>query len=362
LRIAIIAPLEIRVPPVAYGGTELVVSLLAEGLVKRGHDVTLFASGDSLTLGRLVSTTEFALKGSGRDTRLLTMMNVVSCLERADEFDIIHNHTIMEGMVASSLVKTPMVTTFHNLLVGDELSLFERYRGWHTTVSRSYKERLPPKDRFAGVVYNAINCSSYPYNGGERDDFLLYHSRICPEKGAHIAIRVARRLGLPLVISGKVDEPGREYFLREVFPYIDGKMVRFEAETGQARKRELLSRARCLLAPIVWPEPFGLFMTEAMACGTPVVALDYGAAAEVVAHGETGFVVKSEDAMVDAVRHLDVIEPRACRRRVEERFDHPVMTENYLRVYNEVLSEEGRGSRPVSRAKVARDGKLLALR
>jgi glycosyltransferase involved in cell wall biosynthesis len=340
----------------------MVVGLLAEGLVRMGHDVTLFASGDSVTQGNLVSNTDFALKGAGRDTRLMTMMNVVSCLERADEFDIIHNHTIFEGMVASSLVGTRMLTTFHNLLLGDDLLLFEKYRGWYTTVSRSYKERLPPKDRFAGVVYNAIDCSSYPYNGGARENFLLYHSRIAPEKGAHIAIRVARRLGIPLVISGKVDESGRDYFLKEIMPHVDGRMVKFESETDQTRKRELLSSARCLLAPIIWPEPFGLFMAESMACGTPVVALDSGAASEVVAHGETGFVVKNEDAMVDAVRRVDRIEPSACRRHVEQRFDHPVMTENYLRVYNEVISGEVRGM-PVTRAEgVARDGELFASR
>jgi glycosyltransferase involved in cell wall biosynthesis len=360
LRIALIAPLDIRVPPVAYGGTELVVSLLTEGLVKRGHDVTLFASGDSITGARLVSNTDSFLRGSGRDGRLLTMMNAVSCLEKAEEFDIIHNHTILEGMVASSLVQTPMVTTFHNLLVGDELFLFKKYRGWYTTVSRASKDQLPPKDRFGGVVYNSIDCSSYPYNDGAREPFLLYHSRIAPEKGAHIAIRVARKLGLPLVISGKTDPSTDEYFSREVLPHIDGKMVQFISEIDQTRKRELLSTAHCLLAPLVWPEPFGLFMAEAMVCGTPVVALNNGAAAEVVSDGETGFVVESEEAMVEAVKHIDEIKPKACRRWVEERFDYPIMTENYLRVYTKILSEEGQS--PVSGTGVARDGKILTSR
>jgi glycosyltransferase involved in cell wall biosynthesis len=204
MRIAMIAPLEMRVPPLAYGGTELVVGLLTEELVRRGHDVTLFASGDSVTRARLASICPTFLQGSGRDAGILTMLNVVSCLQRADEFDIIHNHTCFEGLATAGLARSPVLTTLHGGLSGDWLLLFERYQGWYNTISQSAKSLLPPKERFASVIYNAIDCTSYPFNGGGRDDYLLFLSRISEEKGPHLAIEVARRLEMRLLIAGNV--------------------------------------------------------------------------------------------------------------------------------------------------------------
>src|SRR2546427_5660262 len=226
-----IAPLDMRVPPVAYGGTELIVHLVTEGLVRRGHDVTLYASGDSVTSAKLVSITPTFLRNSERDIRILTMLNVASCLERAEDFDVIHNHTLLEGMAGSGLVKTPMLTSLHGNLRGDELVLFKNYKGWYNTISHSAKLLLPAKDRFAGVIYNAIDCSSYPFNDEPREDFLLFFSRISPEKGPHVAIQVAHKLRLPLVIAGNLHPNDYEYFLTQILPHIDGKMVRYEAET-----------------------------------------------------------------------------------------------------------------------------------
>ncbi len=173
MRIAMIAPLELRVPPIAYGGTELVVSLLTEELVSRGHDITLFASGDSITRARLESVCPHSLRGSDKDKGILNLLNTVSCLQRADQFDIIHNHTTVEGMSTAGLVKTPVLTTLHGDLNGDFRTLFTHYQGWYNAISGSAQSLLPEKERFAGVIYNAIDCASYPFNAGERDDYLL---------------------------------------------------------------------------------------------------------------------------------------------------------------------------------------------
>jgi glycosyltransferase involved in cell wall biosynthesis len=339
MRIAMIAPLELRVPPIAYGGTELVVSLLTEELVRRGHDVTLFASGDSETNAHLVPGCETYLRGSGRDSQVLSLLNVLACIERADEFDIIHNHTCPEGMALAGVSKTPMLTTLHGGMAGESLLLFERYKGWYATVSRSAKRLLPDKERFGGVVYNGIDCETYPFNAGPRDDTLLYLSRISREKGTHLAIEVAKRLGRRLIIAGNVHEVDAEYFRQEVEPHIDGRLIFYAGEAGYTMKRELLSRTSCLLAPVTWDEPFGLFMAEAMVCGTPVIALRRGSIPEVVIHGQTGFVVDSVEEMTDMVASVGDIDPYVCRREVEQRFSAARMTTDYLAAYERVIAE-----------------------
>lgn len=341
MRIAMISPLEMRVPPIAYGGTELVVSLLTEELVKRGHDVTLFASGDAVTNAKLVSICPNFLRGSDRDAGILTMLNVVTCLEQADKFDIIHNHTCFEGLATAGLIKTPMITTLHGDLKGDWLELFNHYKGWYNTISRSAKSLLPDKERFAGVIYNSIDVSSYPFNDSSREPTLLFLSRISYEKGPHLAIEAAKRSHRNLIIAGNVHPVDEEYFRTMVMPGVDGEQIKYVGEADYRRKRELLAQAYCLLAPITWPEPFGLFFVEAMACGTPVVVFDKGSAPEVVSHGETGFVVNTMNEMVDAIDNVHQIDRKRCRKHVEERFDVPRMVDDYLAAYKRVLSKDG---------------------
>jgi len=339
MRIAMISPLEMRVPPVAYGGIELVVSLLTEELVRRGHDVTLFASGDSVTSARLEAVCPHFLRGSNRDSNILNMINVVSCLEQADRFDIIHNHTALEGLAMAGLVETPMLTTLHGNLDGDWLELFTHYKGWYNTISCSAKSLLPNKERFVGVIYNAINVDSYPFNGSARETYLLFLARISYEKGPHLAISVARRLGRRLIIAGNVHPVDEEYFRTRVMPEVDGDLIQYVGEVDYNRKRELLARAYCLVAPITWPEPFGLFFIEAMACGTPVVVFNRGSAPEVVKHGETGFVVDTLAEMADAIDEVYRIDRKQCREYVKQKFDAPRMVDDYLRAYERVLSE-----------------------
>jgi glycosyltransferase involved in cell wall biosynthesis len=341
MRIAMLSPLEMRVPPIGYGGTELVVSLLTEELVRRGHDVTLFASGDSVTNAKLVSVCPRFLRGSGRDAGILTMLSVVTCLEQADKFDIIHNHTCFEGMSTAGLVRTPMLTTLHGGLKGDWLLLFEHYKGWYNTISHSAKRLLPDKERFVGVIYNAIDVKSYPFRGDDREPYLLFLSRISPEKGPHLAIEVAKKVGRKLIIAGNVHPVDEEYFQTMVMPGVDGNQIQYVGEADYYQKRKLMSEAYCLLAPITWDEPFGLFLAEAMACGLPVIVFNRGSAPEVVKHGETGFVVNTLDEMANAVELVPRISRRRCREWVEQHFDVPRMVDDYLRAYERVLSEAG---------------------
>jgi glycosyltransferase involved in cell wall biosynthesis len=334
-----LAPLEIRVPPVGYGGTEMIVSILTEELVRRGHDITLFASGDSITKAKLISVTLEYLRKNETKSTALPLLNVVTCLELADRFDIIHNHAGIFGMLTAGLSKTPMLTTLHGRMEEETSVAFDHYNGWYNTVSKSARRYFPPKPKFAGVVYNAIDSTDYPFNRGARGDYLLYFSRFCADKGAHLAIKAARKLRLPLVLAGDIHPSEVEYFRAQVKPFIDGKMIKYEPQVDNERKKELMMNAKCLLAPIMWPEPFGLFMVEAQACGSPVVSLAYGAAPEIVRHGETGYVVDSYEEMVRSIREVDRIDSRRCRQFVLDNFDVPVLADNYLKAYNRILTQ-----------------------
>lgn len=342
MRIGMIAPLEMRVPPVAYGGIELVVSLLTEELVRRGHDVTLFASGDSVTDARLVPACSTHLRGTSHHKGILNMMNVATCLARADSFDVIHNHTVYEGMAMAELACRPMLSTLHWTLYEDWPRVFAHYQGWYNTLSRSFKRQLPFKHGFVGVIHNGLDVDSYPFNGNAgRGDHLLFLSRLSREKGAHLAISVARRLGRRLVLAGNVASDDEEYFRTSVLPQIDGDQVQYVGEVDYDRKRDLLQQAHCLLAPLAWEEPFGLFMVEALACGTPVIGLNRGSVPEVVKHGETGFVVDTLEEMAAAVGRVDSIDRWRCRLDAQTRFNYRTMVDRYLAAYERVASGAG---------------------
>jgi glycosyltransferase involved in cell wall biosynthesis len=266
------------------------------------------------------------------------LVHGAEALRDARDFDIIHNHTGEILMAFAGLADAPMLTTTHGNLTPDCRFVWERYDGFYNTISRSQAKRFVgfQSAQFAGVIHNAIDVQTYPFRS-DKEDYLLCLARVSPEKGTHLAIEVARRLSMPLVIAGKVDRVDREYFETAIEPQVDGRLVRFFGEANAQAKRELYSKARCLLVPICWEEPFGLVMPEAMACGTPVVAFARGAAPEIVVDGETGFLVNDVDEMADAVRHLRNIDPRRCRSHVERRFDIPVMVDGYLEAYERIL-------------------------
>jgi glycosyltransferase involved in cell wall biosynthesis len=340
MRILQIAPLAERVPPIRYGGTEAVVGLLADGLVRAGHQVALWASGDSLTLAelRFVYFHGLRLDPTIANPHPYEWVHTVEAIKDAQRFDIIHNHDGERVMALASLVDVPMLTTMHCLIDPDTKFIWERYRGFFNTISQAERATMPPLEgpRFAGVVYNAVDVASFPFRA-DKQDYLLFIGQIASAKGAHLAVQVARRLGMRLVIAGKIDPHNRQYFAETIEPYVDGKQVQFLGEVGY-EKRELYANARCLLMPICWEEPFGLVMAEAMACGTPVIAFNRGAAPELVVDGETGYIVRDVDEMAKAVGRLGRLDPYRCRQHVEEHFAAPIMVQRYLGIYHRILT------------------------
>lgn len=341
MRILQIAPLWETVPPPAYGGTEAVVSLLTEELVAMGHDVTLAASGDSLTSAQLVSTLDRSLRRADdlEDRTPHDWRHIGNALAQAGDYDIVHNHAGELAMVMSSLIETPVLTTTHCLTTPDTQPIWRAYTGAYNTISRSQRRHflgLAPEALYTGHVYNAIDVDSFPFGEAHGDD-LLFLSRIAPEKGAHLAIEVARRAGRRLIMAGKVDAYDRRYCEEVVRDQIDGDQIVFFGEADATQKRALYAEAHCLLLPLQWEEPFGLVMPEAMACGTPVIAFPRGSVPELVAHGETGFVVESLEDMTDAIDDIPSIDRRRCRAEVERRFAPRSMAEGYMAAYERVL-------------------------
>jgi glycosyltransferase involved in cell wall biosynthesis len=276
MKIAQISPPFLRTPPERYGGTELIVSQLTEQLVKRGHEITLYATGDSITKAKLRWTYPTGL-GFGHGDPSSELNHVASVYEHADEFDIIHNHSGAVGLLLSRFVRTPVLTTFHN----DYLKGPSHYLGkvGHLiAISQNQRERLSELN-FFDVIHHGIDASRYELVES-KDDYLVHIANICPEKGTDLAVRIAQRTGLRLFIVGKID-PGRNrrFFREKVGRHLDEKSIVFEGQVTQGRKIELLSRAKGLLMPYRWDEPFGLILAEALACGTPILATNRGSSA-----------------------------------------------------------------------------------
>ena len=338
LRIAQVAPLHERVPPPFYGGTERVVASLTEELVRRGHRVTLFASGDSQTSGDLISPVARALRldpdpGDSLAPHVLEMAQV---FERAAEFDLIHCHVDYLAFPFGRLVRTPTVHTLHGRLDLPHFVPLFRHLGDVAAISIRDAQRTPLRGldvNWAGTVHHGIALASYPYceEGG---DYLAFLGRISREKRPDLAIAVAKRAGIPLKLAAKVDPADRMYFEHEVRPLLDDPLVEFVGEIDDTAKSEFLGRALALLFPIDWPEPFGLVVIEAMACGTPVIARPCGSAPELVVAGRTGFVVDTLDELVDAVKRVRTIERAACRRHVESHFTVERMVDHYEAIYH----------------------------
>jgi glycosyltransferase involved in cell wall biosynthesis len=344
MRVLQLAPLWETVPPPAYGGTEAVVSVLVEELVRRGHDVTLWASGDSKTSAELCSIYHRSLRTASdlEDPGPYALMHAAMSLKDAGSYDIIHNHIGETVMAMSHLVDVPMLTTMHCLITPDSKFIWDHYDGWYNTISHSEKLTMPPvaNNKYCGVVYNAIDVASFPYSE-KKDDYLLFLSRVSPDKAPHLAIEVARRVGRRIILAGKVDPNPIDtaYFDSTLRPLIDGKRVQFLGEADARLKRQLYEKAYALLLPLRWEEPFGLVMAEAMACGTPVVAFRRGAASEIIVHGETGYLVDNVDEMVEATRRIDGIDPRRCRRHVQANFSPERMADGYLRLYQQIIRQ-----------------------
>jgi glycosyltransferase involved in cell wall biosynthesis len=337
MRIAQVSPLNESVPPSLYGGTERVVSYLTEELVRLGHEVTLFASGDSQTAANLVKVCPQAL---WRDARIReTLPHHVRLLElvfrEASQFDVIHFHCDYIHFPLVRRCQFPTVTTMHGMMHPPDLwQFFEEYREV-PLVSISDDQRIPiPHANWQGTVYHGLPPDLFTYNeqGG---NYLAFLGRMSPEKGVDRAIEVAKLTGMPLKIAAKIYPEERNYFETTLAPLLCAakSLVEFEGELGQVEKNELLGNAKALLFPIDWPEPFGLVMIEALACGTPVIAWRQGSVPEVLQEGVTGYIVETVSQAVEAVGRLDRLHRRECRRVFEDRFTAERMARDYLGIY-----------------------------
>jgi len=339
MRIAQVAPLYESVPPKLYGGTERVVSYLTEELVRQGHDVTLFASGDSVTRARLVAPTRRSLRLDAMCVDQLAhhMLLLEAVFRDTRTFDVLHFHIDYLHFLLSKRQATPHVTTLHGRL--DLPDLQPLYRGFPGVplISISNAQRVPlPHANWVGTVYHGLPRDLYTFRerpGG----YLAFLGRISPEKRLDRAIQIARRIGMPIKIAAKVDSVDREYFEARIAPLINDRRVEYVGEVGEAEKDEFLGNAYALLFPIDWPEPFGLVMIEAMACGTPVIAYRRGAVPEVVDDGRTGFIVDSLEDAVSAAERVSGLDRRRCRAVFEERFTAERMVRDYVAIYTRLV-------------------------
>jgi glycosyltransferase involved in cell wall biosynthesis len=341
MRVAVIAPISWRVPPRHYGPWEQFVSLLTEGLVERGVDVTLFATSDSLTRARLVGSAPTGYSEDPRlDAKVWESLHISAVFERAAEFDVIHNSFDFLPLTYSALVETPVVTTIHGFSSERILPVYQKYDRRSHYVAISDADRHPSLD-YVATIHHGIDMRGFVVSSGARD-YLLFFGRIHPDKGTKEAIEVARRAGLPLVIAGIVQDQG--YFEQFVQPHLDGERVRFLGAVGPEQKSQVLGGARALLHLVSFDEPFGFSVVEAMACGTPVVAMRRGSMPELVRDAESGYLVDLVEAAVEAVARVDGLDPVRVRTSVESRFDAGRMVEEYIAVYRRIL-ELGRARR-----------------
>jgi glycosyltransferase involved in cell wall biosynthesis len=340
LRIAQIAPLYEPVPPKLYGGTERVVSYITEELVRRGHDVTLFAAGDSQTKARLAPGCERALRLLGKPelgASLQLGMLADIFTEARRRFDIIHSHIDYWSFPFARLSQTPTISTMHGRLDIEDLHAVYRSFPEAALVSISDNQRDPlPGMNWAATIHHGLPPELLQFNP-QRGKYLAFIGRISPEKRPDLAIEVALRSGVPIKIAAKVDVVDREYFAEVIEPLIKPPLVEYIGEIGDAQKSEFLGGALALMFTIDWPEPFGLAMIEALACGTPVIARPCGSVPEVIRDGVTGFIAKEVDEMVAAVDKIGSISREGCRREFDERFSVQVMVDKYETVYHRLL-------------------------
>ena len=341
MRIAQVAPLFERVPPKAYGGTERVVSYLTEELVRQGHEVTLFATGDSITRARLVSPLSASVRVDFRSMVWLAYQAIQLDMiaESADQFDVIHFHNDYLSFPLAKALHTPYVATLHGRLDLPELVPLYRHFTDTPLVSISNNQRTPlPWVNWCGTVYHGLPPQLYPFQP-EPEDYFAFIGRISPEKRLDRAIDIAVRCGRQLYIAAKIDKADEEYFEQVIKPLLSQPGIHFIGELDEHDKRDLLANASALLFPIDWPEPFGLVMIEAFACGTPVIAYRHGSIPEIMEHGVTGFVVDNQEEAVHAARRIPEISRAGCRQVFENRFTVAHMAENYLRVYRSAICD-----------------------
>ena len=347
MRIAQVAPLIESVPPKHYGGTERIVSYLTEELVRAGHDVTLFASGDSVTSARLIAPCQRSLRKNERckDPVAREVLLLDHVIEHVDEFDLIHFHTGYLHFPISRYLRVPHVTTLHGRLdIPDVIPVFDRFRN-EPLISISNAQRQPLEwANWQATIYHGLPTEQFQCRPNP-GDYLAFLGRISPEKRADRAIEIAKRAGMPLKLAAKVDRADRRYFKRVIEPLLAESHVDWVGEITDRDKNEFLGSAYALLFPIDWPEPFGLVMIEAMACGTPVIAYNGGSVPEVMEDGVTGFIVEGLDDAAKSVSRVCDVSRARCRNTFERRFAASRMASDYIEIYKRLIETDMRKSR-----------------
>jgi glycosyltransferase involved in cell wall biosynthesis len=337
VHIAVLSPISWRTPPHDYGPWESVVSVLTENLVRMGIDVTLFATGDSKTSGKLVAVCPRPYsEDHSVDPKVAECLHISEAFEHAADYDLIHNHFDFLPLSYSGLVETPVVTTIHGFSSPSIIPVYQKYnaRGHYVAISESDKS---PQLRYIATIHHGIDVAQFPYSDAA-GKYLLFFGRIHPEKGTREAIQVAQRAGIKLVIAGIIQD--QEYFTTEVEPHIDGTTVEYLGSVGPDQRVEVLGHALALLHLISFDEPFGLSLIESMACGTPVIAFNRGSMPEIIRDGETGYVVADIGSAISAVTAIGKIDRSVCRADVEDRFSGTRMARDYVRVYQKILHQE----------------------
>ncbi len=333
--IAILSPVAWRTPPRHYGPWEQIASSVCEGMVKKGLDVTLFATLDSVTGTKLEGVCERGYEeDKSVDGLVHSVMHISHLMEMSDRFDLIHSHFDFLPLTYSKLIKTPIVTTIHGFSSPKIWPVYEKYNGHAHYVSISYADRYEKLDYIANV-YNGIDISRFSFND-QPDDYLLFFGRFHPDKGPHDAIKIAKKAGKRLIMAGIIQD--EKYYEEKVKPYIDGEQIVFVGSAGPEKRDKLLGNALALLHPIYFDEPFGLSVAEAMACGTPVIAYNRGSMPELIKPEETGFLVHNADEAAEAVKQLSSINRAFCREHAIDNFSNERMVDDYYKVYEKILS------------------------
>lgn len=351
LKIAVLAPPWIPVPPPGYGGIEAVVALLCDGLVRRGHDVTLFAAPGSrsiATVHEVLSTThedEIGLAVIEADHVSRAFRIIEASGNGSRGFDVIHDHSGFVALAMADRIRIPMVHTLHGPFETNATNFYleHGHKAHLVAISHAQRATAPSSVKITDVVYNPIEAARWPFQS-HKGDYLVWLGRMHETKGPHRAIEAAKRAGVALVLAGPVQPGQEEYFQSMVSIAVDGDQVRYVGELGGSAKSDLIAGARALLMPIQWDEPFGMVMVEAMVCGTPVIAFPEGAAGEIVKDGVTGYLVPDEEAMAAAIGRLDEIDPRKCRADVIGRFDVDRTAAGYEEVYLQARTGSVRAS------------------
>ncbi len=342
MKIAQIAPIIERVPPAKYGGTERVIHELTEQLIKMGHEVTLFASGDSKTSAKLESIYPRALRAARIEdlygANILTMLHIGKAYQIQDEFDIIHDHTGYLGLPTANICQRPVAMTYHGSFTPEVRNMYQALqKPFLISISKSQIKNISGMNAI-GNVYNGLSMENYPFSNSH-EGYLLFVGRISLEKGVHFAIQTALHLNLPLIIAAKLDEIDMPYFNQFVGPRLS-ENIKWIGEVNEDERNKLMSKAMCFLHPVTFKEPFGLTLIEAMACGCPVIAFKKGSIPEIILNKKTGFVVSDIHEMIEAVKKIDTVQREFCREHALEKFNAKLMAERYVSIYKKILKKD----------------------